>query len=155
MHTCHFILSLFFFLTFSFFFLHFVTLLFHSFLSSSYLCVIVVTVIVVILWISRYDCCSVDDPTVHGRGSFYTTCCDWIFTISPFNHFCLGVGVLPDHQLVCQLPNHHHLPMLAMPLLITRKRKLFCLIIHRGILIRNKVGTLPHYPSWHAPSSSN
>ena len=26
------------------------------------------------------------------------------FTISPFNHFCLGVGVLLDHPLVCQLP---------------------------------------------------
>ena len=26
------------------------------------------------------------------------------FTISPFNHFFLVVGVLPDHPLVCQLP---------------------------------------------------
>ena len=155
MHACHSILSLFFFLTFYFFFLCFVTLLFHAFLSSSYSCVIVVIVVVVMLWISCYDCCCDDNPTVHGRGSLYTACCDWFFTILPLNHFFLGVGFLPDHPLVCQLPSHHHLPVLAMPHLITRQRNLFCLLVHHGIPIRNKVGTLSYYPSWHAPNDSN
>ena len=59
------------------------------------------------------------------------------------------MGVLPDHLLVCQLPSHHHLPVLAVPLPITKQRKLFCLLVHCGIPI------LSHYPSWHAPSSSN
>ena len=36
-----------------------------------------------------------------------------------------------------------------MPLPITKQRKLFCLLVHYGIHI------LSHYPSWHAPSSSN
>ena len=155
MHACHSILSLFFFLAFSFFFLRFVTLLFHSFFSSSYSCVIVVTVVVVMLWISCYDCCSIDYPTVHDEGSLYTACRGWFFTISPFNHFCLSVGVLLDHPLVCQLPSHHHLPVLAVSLPITKQRKLLCLPIHRDILIWNKVGILSHYPSWHAPNGSN
>ena len=56
------------------------------------------------LWFFHCDCCYDDDPTVHGGGSLYTACRDWFFTISSFNHFCLGVGVLPDHPLVCHLP---------------------------------------------------
>ena len=154
MHACHFILSLFFFLTFYFFFLCFVTLLFHAFLSCSYSCVIVVIVVVVMLWISPYDCCCVDNLTIHDK-VLYTTCHDRFFTILPLNHFCLGVGVLSNHPLVCQLSNHHHLPVLPMSHSITRQRKLFCLLIHRGIPIQNKVDILSHYPSWHAPSDSN
>ena len=50
---------------------------------------------------------------------------------------------------------HHHLPVLVMPHPITKQRILFCLLVHRGIPIRNKVGILSYYPSWHAPSSSN
>ena len=83
-------------------------------------------------------------------------CLLWsVFTILPIDCFCLGVGVLPDHPLVCQLPNQHHLPMLAVPHPITRQRVLFCLLAHCGILIWIRVGILSHYPSWHAPSDSN
>ena len=57
--------------------------------------------------------------------------------------------------IVCHLPSHHHLPMLPMPLPITRQRKLFCLLVHRGILIHHSVGILSYYPSWHTPSGSN
>ena len=78
-----------------------------------------------------------------------------VITISPLNHSCLGVGVLLDHPLVRQLPSHHYLPVLAVPLPITRQRILFCLLIHHSIPIRNKVGILSHYPSWHASSGSN
>ena len=69
------------------------------------------------------------------------------FTILVFNHFCLVQGVPPDHPLVCQLSNHHHLLVLAVPLPITRQRSLFCLFAHCGIL--------SYYPLWHAPSGSN
>ena len=77
------------------------------------------------------------------------------FTILPLNYFCLGVGVLPDHQLVCQLLCHHHLPMLAMPHPIIGQRNLFCLLVHRDIHIRIRVDILSHYPSFHAPNDSN
>ena len=83
-------------------------------------------------------------------------CLLWsIFTILPIDRFCLGVGVLPDHPLVCQPPNQHHLPMLAVPYPITRQRVLFCLFAHCGILIRIRVGIFSHYPSWNASSDSN
>ena len=49
---------------------------------------------------------------------------------------------------------HHHLPVLVMPHPITKQRILFCLLVHHGIPIWNKVGILSHYPSWHAPSGS-
>ena len=45
--------------------------------------------------------------------------------------------------------------MLATPLPITRQRRLFCLLAHRGILIHHGVGVLSSYPSWHAPSGSS
>ena len=83
-------------------------------------------------------------------------CLPWlVFTILSLNHFCLGVGVLLDHPLVCQLPSRHHLPVLVMPHPITRQRNLFCLFVHHGIPIRIRVGILSHYPSWHAPGDSN
>ena len=83
-------------------------------------------------------------------------CLPWlVFTLLPFNHFCLDVGVLPNYPLVCPLPNHHHLPVLAVPYPIIRQRKLFCLLVHYGIPIRIRVGILSLYPSWHAPSDSN
>ena len=91
----------------------------------------------------------------NAEGPFYTACHEGFFTILPLNHFCLGMGVLSDHPLVCQLPNHHHLPMLAVPHPITKQRVLFCLLAHRGIPIRIRVGILSHYPSWYAPSDSN
>ena len=144
MHACHPTFSVF--LSNSLSFLRFCYSIYHSILSF-YFCVLVLFVVVfLMLW-----CCF----TVHGRGSFYTACRGWVFTISPFNHFCLGVGVLLDHLLVCQLPNHHCLPMLAMPHPITRQRVLFCLLVHCGIPIRIRVGILSYYPSWHAPSDSN
>ena len=42
-----------------------------------------------------------------------------------------------------------------MPLPITRRRRLFCLLVHCGILIHHNVGILSCYPSWHTPSDSN
>ena len=65
------------------------------------------------------------------------------------------MGVLPDHSLVCQLLIYYHLLVLAMPLPIIRQRKLFCLLVYRGILICSRVGILSYYPSWHAPNGSN
>ena len=79
-------------------------------------------------------------PTVHGEGSLYTACRDQFFTILAINHFFLGVGVLPNHPLICQLSSHHHLPVLAVPFLITKQRKLFCLLVHYDIPICNSVG---------------
>ena len=46
-----------------------------------------------------------------------------VFTISIFNYFCLDLGILPNHQLVC--PSHHHLPVLAVPFPFTKKTVLF------------------------------
>ena len=92
---------------------------------------------------------------VHGGWPFYTACRNGIFTILLLNRFCLGMGVLPNHPLVCQLPSHHHLPVLAMPHPITKLRTLFCLLAHHGIPIRIRVNILSHYPLWHALSDSN
>ena len=89
------------------------------------------------------------------RPPFYTTCRDWFFTFLPFNYFCLDLNVLPDHPLVCQLPNHHHLPVLAVPFSITRQRRLFWLLVHRGIFIHHSACILSCYPSWHAANGSN
>ena len=104
-------------------------------------------------------CCHVLVPpfffSVHSEGPLLYCLLWWVFTILSINHFCLGVGVLPNHPLVCQLPSHHHLPVLAIPLPITRQKVLFCLLAHRGIPIWIRVGILSHYPSWHAPSDSN
>ena len=75
--------------------------------------------------------------------------------VIPLNRFSLGVGVLPDHPLVYQLPSHHHLPMLAVLHSITKQRVLFYLLVHRGIPIQIRVGILSHYPSWHALSDFN
>ena len=108
-----------------------------------------------VLWFFLGGCYSFDDDTMHNKGPLYTACHDRSFTILPFNYFCLDVGVLSDHPLVCQLPSHHHLLVLALPLSITRQRKLFCLLVHRVILIHHSVGILSYYPSWHAPSGSN
>ena len=106
---------------------------------------ILFVVIVVLCWLS----------TMHGGSSFYTAYRGWFFTILHLNCFCLGVGVLPNHPLVCQLPSHHHLPVLAVPHPITRQRILFCLLVHLDIPIKIKVSILSHCPSWHAPSDSN
>ena len=98
-------------------------------------------------------CCG--DVAMHDKDPLYTVCHDWFFTILDFNYFCLDLGVISDHPLVCQLLSHHHLPMLAMPLPITKQRKLFCLLVHRDILIHHSVGILSCYSSWHAPNGSN
>ena len=79
----------------------------------------------------------------------------WVFTISPLNWFCLGVGVFPSHILVCQLPSYHHLPILAVPHPITRQKVLFCLLAHCDIPLWIRVDILSHYLSWHTPSDSN
>ena len=69
--------------------------------------------------------------------------------------FCLDYGVLPNHSLVCQLLSHYHLHVLAVPLSITKQRRLFCLLVHRDILIHHNVGILSCYLLWHVPSGSN
>ena len=51
------------------------------------------------------------------------------------------------HPMVCQLSSHHHLPVLAVLLPITRQRRLCCLLAHRDIL--------SYYPSWYALNGSN
>ena len=138
------------------FFLHFVTLLLSphslSFFLSPYLCSFMVKVV---LWFSLSGCYCCDDDIVHGESPLYIAYRDGFFTILPFNYLCLDVGVLPDHPLVCLLPNHHHLPVLAVPLPITRQRKLFCLLVHHSILIHHSVHILFYYLLWHAPSGSN
>ena len=73
----------------------------------------------------------------------------------PLTAFVLVWVPFPDHPLVCQLPSHHHLPVLAVPHPIHRQRVLFCLLAHCGIPIQIRVGILSHYPLWHAPSDSN
>ena len=143
----------FFFLTL--FFSKFLLLCFsYPFISNScscnvvmwWLCCDTVTLIVIVVAVLMMLLCMTEAPYILPT---------MIGTISPFNHFCLDVGVLPNHPLVCQLPSHHHVPVLAVPHPITRQRILFCLLVHCGIPIRNRVGILSHYPSWHAPSGSN
>ena len=74
----------------------------------------------------------------------------------PFHPLTTFVWVCVSFQNTHQFVKcHHHLPVLAMPHPTTRQRILFCLLIHRGIPIQNKVGILSHYLSWHAPSNSN
>ena len=60
---------------------------------------------------------------------FYTVFHDRIYHFYPFNYFWPIVGVFPRHLLVCWLPNHHHYTVLAMPLLILRK-KWFCFVFN-------------------------
>ena len=43
------------------------------------------------------------------------------FTVLPLNYFCPGVGVLPHHPLVCQLPSYHHFPV-AVPRSVPRQK---------------------------------
>ena len=50
---------------------------------------------------------------------------------------------------------HHHLLVLAVPHPITRQEILFCLLVHCGIPIQNKVGILSYYLSWHALNDFN
>ena len=92
----------------------------------------------------------------YARQELFIYCLSWLFfTILIFNYFCLDLGVLSNHSLVCQLPSHHHLPVLVVPFPITRQRKLFHLLVHCGILILHSVGILSCYPLWHASSDSN
>ena len=137
-----------------FFFLHFVTFI----LSPFFLSFLVLTRVV--LW-WRWCCNSlmvvatVVMMILCTARALYILPTMTFFTILAFNYFCLDLGVLPNHLLVCQLLGHHHLLVVAVPPPITRQRKLFYLLVHRGILIHNSVGILSCYPSWHAPSVSN
>ena len=92
-------------------------------------------------------------PPLHcaWQGPFIYCLSELFFTILAFNYFFMDLVVFPNHPLVCQLPSHHHLPMLAVPLPITKQTKLFCLLVHYGIFIHHSVGILSCYPSWHAP----
>ena len=151
-HACHSTLSVFFFLIPCFFSVFVALILSHSFLSFS--------VLTRVVW---WWCCNslllvtivVMIPLCTARPPFYTACRDWFFTFLSFNYFCLKLSVLPDHPLVCQLPSHHHLPILAVPFSITRQRRLFCLLIYGGIFIHHSACILSCYPSWHAPNGSN
>ena len=67
--------------------------------------------------------------------------------VTDFYHFSLqlplsGFECFYQPLLVCQLSSHHHLPVLAAPLPITKQRRLFCLLAHCGILIHPRVGVL-------------
>ena len=99
--------------------------------------------------------CFVLSLFVHGWGPFYTACLVRFLLFYPLTAFVLMWVSFPDHPLVCQLPSHHQLPVLAMPHPIPTQRVFFCFLVHCGIPIRIKVGILSHYPSWHAPSDSN
>ena len=59
---------------------------------------------------------------VHGYGPFYTTCHVGFLLFYPLNAFILVWVFFPDHSLVCQLPNHHHLLVLAVPHPIPRQK---------------------------------
>ena len=93
--------------------------------------------------------------SVHNWGPFYIACRNGFLLFFPLIAFVLVWVSFPDHSLVCQLPSHHHLPVLAMPHPIPKQRVLFCFLVHHGISIWIRVGTLSPYPSWHAPSDSN
>ena len=73
----------------------------------------------------------------------------------PLTTFVLVWVSFLDHPLVCQLSNHHHLPVLAVPHPIPRQIVLFCLLAHRGIFIRIRVDIFSYCSSWHASSNSN
>ena len=116
---------------------------------------------VVMFTLAFLSCCSIllvfsIPPSPCTRQKAFLYCLPWkVFTVLPLNYFFLGVGILLDHPLVCQLLSHHHLPVLAVPHPITKQRVLFYLLAHRGILIQKRVGILSHYLLWHAPSDSN
>ena len=49
------------------------------------------------------------------KALFYTICCDGFLLFFPLTAFVLVQVSFPDHPLVCQLPRHHHFPVLAGP----------------------------------------
>ena len=132
-----------FFLFNSFFFSKFFVLSFTHFLASFSLCSILLLSLVSLFFI------------MHDWGPFYIACHDGFLLFYPLIAFVLVWVSFLDHPLVCQLPNHHHLLMLVVLHPIPKQRVLFCLLAHRGILIRIRVNILSHYPSWHAPSDFN
>ena len=56
------------------------------------------------------------------KALFYTACRDRFLLFCSLTAFVLEQVSFPDHPLVCQLPNHHHLPVLAMPHPIPRQK---------------------------------
>ena len=80
-------------------------------------------------------------PTVHGKGPLYNACHGWLLLFQPLTTFVWS-GCLCRPLLVYQLLSQHHLPVLAMPLLITRQRRLFYSFVCHGTLTCYGVGAL-------------
>ena len=88
----------------------------------------------------------VNTPAVHGNSPLYNACRGWILLFQPLITFVwFGYSYRPS--LVCQSLSHYHLPVLAVPLLITRQRRLFCSFVCRGTLTCYDVGALSLSPS--------
>ena len=131
-------LSLFFiFFLFSFFFLFFSQCLFPC---CDSLLEVTITVII--------------PPTVHDKGPLYNVCRDQLLLFQPLTTFVWS-GCHYQPPLVRQSLNHHHLPVLAVPFLITRQKRLFCLFVCRGTFTYYGVSVFSLYPSWHTPSGSS
>ena len=71
-------------------------------------------------------------PLCTVKALFYTACRDGFSLFCPLTAFILVQVSFPDHSLVCQLPSHHHFPvllchhhfpMLAMPYSIPRQKE--------------------------------
>ena len=56
------------------------------------------------------------------KAIFYTAYRDRFLLFYPLTAFVLVQVSFLDHPLVCRLPSHHHLPVLAMPHPIPRKK---------------------------------
>ena len=85
-------------------------------------------------------------PAVHGNSPLYNACRGWLLLFQPLITFVwFGCSYRPP--LVCQSLSHNHLPVLAVPLLITRQRRLFCSFVCRGTLTCYGVGALSLSPS--------
>ena len=80
-------------------------------------------------------------PAMHSKGPLYSACYDWFLLFQPLTAF-VWFGCPCRPPLVCQLLSQHHLPVLTVPLPITRQRRLFCLFVRRGTLTCYGVGAL-------------
>ena len=79
--------------------------------------------------------------TVHGKDPLYNTCRDQLLLFQPLTTFVWAKCPCRS-PLVCKLPSHHYLPVLAVPFLITRQRRLFCLFVCHDTLTCYGVGAL-------------
>ena len=89
------------------------------------------------------------------QGVLYRVYHDWYLLFYPLTTF-VWCGC-PCRPLTSrQWFNHHHLPVLVVPLLSTRQRRLFCLFACCDFFyLLWCVCSLSFYSSWHAPGGSN